>query len=147
MPPPEIKGDPAGLSPSPLWGGVGEGRPAVRRKPLPALRATLPTRGRERPHTRSIIVAVPMPAPMHSVTQRGLQATALQFVEHGAEDHRAGGAERMAHGNRAAIDVDLVMADVEGLHVAEHDGGKGLVEFRTGRYRQYSCRRASRAFR
>src|SRR4051794_37176383 len=28
--------------------------------------------------------------------QRGLFVGALEFVEHGAEDHRAGGAERMA---------------------------------------------------
>src|SRR5712691_10781038 len=39
--------------------------------------------------------------------QRGREVAAFQFVEHGAEDHGAGGAERMAHGDGAAVDVDL----------------------------------------
>src|SRR6202008_3296652 len=39
-----------------------------------------------------------------------------------------GGAERMAHGNRAAIDVDLVGIDLERLHVTQDDGGERLVE-------------------
>ena len=55
-----------------------------------------------------MMVAVPMPAPMQSVTSAVFEVAALELVEHGAEDHRAGGAERMAHGDRAAIDVDLV---------------------------------------
>jgi hypothetical protein len=54
-----------------------------------------------------MIVAVPMPAPMHSVTKCGVQVAPFQFVEHGSQDHRAGGAQRVAHGNRSAIDIDL----------------------------------------
>jgi len=34
-------------------------------------------------------------------------------------DHRAGGAKRMAERDRAAIDVDLGIVDVEGLDVAQ----------------------------
>src|ERR1700742_1468877 len=52
--------------------------------------------------------------------QRGLFVGALELVEHGAEDHRAGGAQRMAERDRAAIDVDLGIVDVEGLDVAQH---------------------------
>ena len=63
-----------------------------------------------------MIVAVPMPAPMQSVTSAVSLPRALELVEHGAEDHRAGGAERMAHGDGAAVDVDLGGIDVEGLH-------------------------------
>ena len=63
-------------------------------------------------HTRSMIVAVPMPAPMQSVTSAVVEIAPLQFVEHGAEDHRAGRAERMAHRDRAARNVDLVVRDV-----------------------------------
>src|SRR5262245_41461906 len=53
--------------------------------------------------------------------QRRLLVGALELVEHGAEDHRAGGAERMAERNRAAVDVDLGIVDVEGLDVTQHD--------------------------
>src|SRR5690348_1761517 len=60
--------------------------------------------------------------------QRGLFVGALQFVEHGAQDHRAGRTERMAERDRAAIDVDLGVVDVEGLDVAQHHRGKGFVE-------------------
>src|SRR5262249_48084101 len=37
--------------------------------------------------------------------QRGLLVGALELVEHGAKDHRAGRAERMAQRDRPAIDV------------------------------------------
>src|SRR5262249_47845374 len=46
--------------------------------------------------------------------RRGLVG-ALKLVEHGAEDHRTGRPERMAKRDRAAIDVDLVVVDFEGL--------------------------------
>ena len=62
-----------------------------------------------------MIVAVPMPPPMHKGDERRALAGALEFVERGAEDHRAGRAERMAHGDRAAVDVDLARVDVERL--------------------------------
>src|SRR3546814_5232087 len=46
----------------------------------------------------------------------------------GAEDHRPGGAERMAERDGAAVHMDLVMRDVQRLHEAQDDRGKGLVE-------------------
>src|SRR3954453_16753260 len=46
--------------------------------------------------------------------QRGRLVGALEFVEHGAQDHRAGRAKRMAKRDRAAVDVDLGIVDVEG---------------------------------
>ena len=75
-----------------------------------------------------MMVAVPMPPPMHSVMSAVALAGALEFVERGAEDHRAGRAERMAHRDRAAVDVDLVGVEVERLPEAQHDGGEGLVD-------------------
>ena len=41
--------------------------------------------------------------------EAGFQVAAFELVEQGTEDHRPGGAERMAHGDGAAIDVDLVV--------------------------------------
>src|SRR6202030_2601451 len=60
--------------------------------------------------------------------QRSLLIGALEFVEHGAEDHRTRCPQRMAERNRAAIDVDLGVVDVEGLDVAQHDRSKRLVQ-------------------
>src|ERR1700704_4458824 len=45
--------------------------------------------------------------------QRGRLVGALEFVEHGAEDHRAGSTQGMAERDGAAIDVDLGVVDVE----------------------------------
>ena len=67
-------------------------------------------------HTRSMIVAVPMPAPMQSVTRAGREVAPLEFIEQRAEDHGAGGAERMAQRDGAAIDVDLRGVELERLH-------------------------------
>ena len=72
--------------------------------------------------------------------QGGGLVGALQFVEHGAEDHRAGGAERMAHGDRAAIDVEDRVVDVEGLLEAQHDRGKRLVQLEQVDVARSSCR-------
>ena len=63
--------------------------------------------------TRSMMVAVPMPAPTHRVDERGVEIAPFQLVQHGAQDHGAGGAERMAHGDGAAIHIDLVVRDIE----------------------------------
>ena len=35
----------------------------------------------------------------------------------------------MAHGDGAAIDIDLVVTDVELVHGEQHDGGERLVDF------------------
>src|SRR5271156_2938812 len=61
--------------------------------------------------------------------ERSALAGALEFVERGAKDHRSRGAERMAHGDRAAVDVDLARVDVERLKEAQNDRGEGLVDF------------------
>src|SRR5689334_19334691 len=37
----------------------------------------------------------------------------LQLVDHRADEHGAGRAERVAHGDRAAVDVQLVVRDVQ----------------------------------
>src|ERR1700687_293692 len=60
--------------------------------------------------------------------QRGRFVGALELVEHGTENHRTGGAERMAERDGAAIDIDLGVVDVEGLHVAQHHRGERLVQ-------------------
>ena len=75
-----------------------------------------------------MMVAAPMPEPMQSVASAVSLVGALELVERGAEDHRAGGAERVAHGDGAAVDVDAGGVDVEGLHEAQHDRGEGLVD-------------------
>ena len=64
-----------------------------------------------------MIVAVPMPPPMQSVMSAVL-AGALELVERGAEDHGSSRAQRMAHRDRAAVDVDLVVVEVETLRSA-----------------------------
>src|SRR5690242_13020885 len=61
--------------------------------------------------------------------QCGRFVGAFQFVQHRAQYHRAGSAERMAQRDSSAIDVDPGVVDIEGLHVAEHDRRKGLVQF------------------
>src|SRR5579871_2182411 len=55
-------------------------------------------------------------------------ACALKLVERGAKDHRARRAERMAHGDRAAVRIDLRGIEVEGLQIAQHHGSESLVE-------------------
>src|SRR5436190_7913087 len=54
--------------------------------------------------------------------QRGRKLAAFQLVEHGAEDHGARRAERMAHGDRAAVDIDFGGIEIECLLIAQHDG-------------------------
>ena len=58
----------------------------------------------------------------------GRLARPLQFVERGAQDHRAGGAKRMAHGDGAAAGIDALRIEIEGLHVAQHHRGERLVD-------------------
>ena len=55
-----------------------------------------------------------MPPPMHSVTRPVGLVAALELVEDGAEQHAAGGAERVAEGDRAAVDIDLVARGCRG---------------------------------
>src|SRR5258707_15340943 len=60
--------------------------------------------------------------------QSGVEVAPLELVDHRPQDHRAGGTERMAEGDGAAVDVDLLRVELEGLHVAEHDRGERLVD-------------------
>src|ERR1051326_7502998 len=60
--------------------------------------------------------------------ERRFFVTPLEFVEHSAKNHGAGRAERMAHRNGAAIHVDLVVWNIECLHVAQDHRREGLVE-------------------
>ena len=75
-----------------------------------------------------MMVAVPMPAPMQSVTSPVDEIAPLQFVDQRAEDHRAGGAERMAERDGAAVDVDLGRIEIERLQIAQHHRGERLVD-------------------
>ena len=52
--------------------------------------------------------------------ERGAAAGALELVEGGAENHRAGGAEGVAEGDGAAVDVDAGWVGVEGLDSVPH---------------------------
>ena len=43
------------------------------------------------------------------------------------QQHRTRGTQRMAHGDRAAVDVHPLVRDIECRHHAQNDGGKSLV--------------------
>src|SRR6478752_4811166 len=60
--------------------------------------------------------------------QAALELTTLELVDQGAEDHRAGGAERVAHGDRATVDVGDLRGDVHVPHEAHRHRGEGLVD-------------------
>src|SRR4051794_22549597 len=60
--------------------------------------------------------------------ERRAEAAPLELVEDGAEDHRSGRAERMAHRDRAAIDVDLLRVELEEFSIEEDDRGESLVD-------------------
>src|SRR4051794_14635062 len=63
--------------------------------------------------------------------QRGeapAQVAALELVDQGPEDHRAGRAERVAHRDRAAVDVGDLVTDVQVAHEPHRYGGEGLVD-------------------
>src|SRR5580704_8323954 len=52
----------------------------------------------------------------------------LEFVEQRADDHAAGRTERMAHRDRATVDVHLLELEVHLLGEPEHDGGERLID-------------------
>ena len=60
-----------------------------------------------RAQTRSMMVAVPMPPPVHIVIRAVVLSCALELVEGGLDEHGAGGADGVAEGDGAAVDVDL----------------------------------------
>jgi len=78
-------------------------------------------------HTRSMIVAVPIPAPMQSVTS----ATPLPLRSNSSSAVRPasrGSAQRMAERDGAAVYIDLGVIKPEGLQIAENNSGEGLVD-------------------
>src|ERR1035441_580847 len=60
--------------------------------------------------------------------QRATRVAALELVDHGAGDHGAGSAQRVAHRDGAAVDVELLVGDVQVLLELQHDGCEGLVQ-------------------
>src|SRR6185312_5273298 len=59
---------------------------------------------------------------------RAVQAGAFEFVDHGPQDHRPRGAQRVAHGDRAAVDVEPLVVDAEVALEFQGDGGERLVD-------------------
>src|SRR5207244_4963993 len=55
-------------------------------------------------------------------------APAPKLVDQGAHDPSARGADRVPQGDRAAIDVDLVLVDSEHPHRVERNRREGLVD-------------------
>src|SRR6476469_3891560 len=55
-------------------------------------------------------------------------AAATQLMDEGADQTGAGGADRVAEGDRPAVDVDVLLADSEDPHRADRDRGEGLVD-------------------
>src|SRR3954447_4853672 len=53
---------------------------------------------------------------------------AAQLVDEGADDAGAGGANRVPQGDRAAVDVDLLLLDAEHPHRVQRDRGERLVD-------------------
>src|SRR6056297_1683821 len=53
----------------------------------------------------------------------------LKLVQQRADDDRAGGTQRVAHGDGPAVHVDHTGVDIERLHEAQHDRGESLVHF------------------
>src|SRR5690349_15234014 len=60
--------------------------------------------------------------------EAALLVAAGELVDEGAEDHRAGGAEGVAHGDGAAVDVGDLVGNAHVLHEPHGDGGEGLVD-------------------
>src|ERR1700679_2016818 len=55
-------------------------------------------------------------------------ATAAELMNECADDAGSRGADRVAEGDRAAVDVDLLLVDAEHPHRVEGDRGEGLVD-------------------
>src|SRR4051794_10814046 len=53
---------------------------------------------------------------------------AAELVDERADDAGAGGADRVPEGDRAAVDVDVLLAHAQHPHRVEGDGGEGLVD-------------------
>src|SRR4051794_33571237 len=55
-------------------------------------------------------------------------ATTPKLVHQGADDAGAGGADRMAEGDRAAVHVDLVVIDPQHAHRVDRHRGERFVD-------------------
>src|SRR5579875_3710699 len=55
-------------------------------------------------------------------------AAPAQLQHQGGDDPRAGGADRVAEGDGAAVDVDDLFIDAQRPDRVDGDGGKGLVD-------------------
>ena len=73
-------------------------------------------------------IAVASPPPMHSAATPLLAATALQRVDQGDDQAGAAGADRMAQGAGAAVDVQLGVVDAQLPHRRHGHGREGLVD-------------------
>src|SRR5215212_10146908 len=60
--------------------------------------------------------------------QRATGVAALELVDHGAGDHGAGGTQRVAHGDRAAVDVELLVGNVQVLLELQHHRRERLIQ-------------------
>src|SRR5215472_11144901 len=58
-----------------------------------------------------------------------LEVAALEFIEQRKEDARAGSADGMAEGDRAAVDVDLIGIEAELARNGNGGDGEGFVQF------------------
>src|SRR5215468_10437038 len=57
------------------------------------------------------------------------QVTPLQLIQHGAQEHRAGGADWVAEGDRSTIHVHLLWIDLQVAHSLERYYCKGFIDF------------------
>ena len=80
------------------------------------------------PPFTSTITASPWPPPEQIAAQPSAAAPAAQLVDERAEDPRAGGADRVTEGDRAAVDVDPVLVDPEHPDRVQRDRGERLVD-------------------
>src|SRR5262249_28108956 len=52
----------------------------------------------------------------------------LQLVQYSAKQHSTGGPDRMAEGNRATVDVDLIRVNLQVAHGLKRYHGEGFVD-------------------
>src|ERR1043166_2694075 len=52
--------------------------------------------------------------------ERGGEVAPLELIEHSSEDHGAGRAERMPHGDGATVHIHFRVVEIERLHVTQH---------------------------
>src|SRR5690349_8280362 len=79
--------------------------------------------------------------------ERDIAITALELVERGTEQHRAGRAERMPERDRSPVDVDALGIDVQLALGVERNGGEGLVDLPEIDVRHFHARFFERALR